>query len=275
MGRSHSGPLTAHTSLTDKSEMGKSALHVLAKRSTADFGNRDREREKRRKILKMCVQKLRDIDDPETVLCRAVLINNTFKSLKYAYRRVLKSDPPPVQLKDPEAEESDNEEEEEEEDVSTDESSNEDEVGRSDGEEADEVVMPSLTAESDSLDSLDSGCDIQTFNAESIVHSLMMPPLLSPQIEDITNCSFYDSFSLSSDHNSNSDTSNKQNDAFCLDTSQDTTASLKLTVLNDVKSGGDGSELDFCRNTDFSNCASTDIGNSLIIDNLLTEIVQG
>merc|ERR1711874_771748 len=263
MGRSHSGPLTAHTSLTDKSEMGKSALHVLAKRSTADFGNRDREREKRRKILKMCVQKLRDIDDPETVLCRAVLINNTFKSLKYAYRRVLKSDPPPVQLKDPEAEESDNEEEDE------------DEVGRSDGEEADEVVMPSLTAESDSLDSLDSGCDIQTFNAESIVHSLMMPPLLSPQIEDITNCSFYDSFSLSSDHNSNSDTSNKQNDAFCLDTNQDTTASLKLTVLNDVKSGGDSSELDFCRNTDFSNCASTDIGNSLIIDNLLTEIVQG
>merc|ERR1719242_2810815 len=199
----------------------------------------------------MCVQKLRDIDDPETVLCRAVLINNTFKSLKYAYRRVLKSDPPPVQLKDPEAEESDN------------------------GEEADEVVMPSLTAESDSLDSLDSGCDIQTFNAESIVHSLMMPPLLSPQIEDITNCSFYDSFSLGSDHNANSDTSNKQNDAFCLDTSQDTTASLKLTVLNDVKSGGDSSELDFCRNTDFSNCASTDIGNSLIIDNLLTEIVQG
>merc|ERR1711936_356020 len=227
--QSHSGPLTAHTSLTDKSEMGKSALHVLAKRSTADFGNRDREREKRRKILKMCVQKLRDIDDPETVLCRAVLINNTFKSLKYAYRRVLKSDPPPVQLKDPEAEESDNEEEEEE-DVSTDESSNEDEVGRSDGEEADEVVMPSLTAESDSLDLLDSGCDIQTFNAESIVHSLMMPPLLSPQIEDITNCSFYDSFSLGSDHNANSDTTNKTTDTFCLDNSHDQAATLKLTV---------------------------------------------
>merc|ERR1719150_2929363 len=28
----------------------------------------------------MCVQKLRDIDDPETVLCRAVLINNTFRT---------------------------------------------------------------------------------------------------------------------------------------------------------------------------------------------------
>ena len=66
--------------------------------------------------MKMCVQKLRDIDDPETVLCRAVLINNTFKTLKYAYRRVLKTDPEPPLIKDPEAEESDNEEEEEDED---------------------------------------------------------------------------------------------------------------------------------------------------------------
>merc|ERR1719262_397698 len=59
----------------------------------------------------MCVQKLRDIDDPETVLCRAVLINNTFRTLKTAYRRVLKSDPEPAQIKDPQVEESDNEEE--------------------------------------------------------------------------------------------------------------------------------------------------------------------
>lgn len=268
--------------------MGKSALHVLAKRSTADFGSRDREREKRKKILKMCVQKLRDIDDPETVLCRAVLINNTFKTLKYAYRRVLKSDPEPPQIKDPEAEESDNEEEDdedeeqgsEEEDISTDESSNE--------EEPQDVVMPST----DSLDCLDSSsCDIQTFNAESIVHSLMMPPLLSPQIEDMTNCSFYDSFSLSSDHNANSsDTTSKPNDAFCLDNSHDTnssspstttTTTLKLTMMNesnpspDTFTSSSSSQLDYCHNSDFPSCAKTDIGNSLLIDNLLTEIVQG
>jgi len=262
--------------------MGKSALHVLAKRSTADFGNRDREREKRKKILKMCVQKLRDIDDPETVLCRAVLINNTFKSLKYAYRRVLKSEPEPVQLKHPDTQESDNEEEEEEEDVSTDESSNEEEATRSDEEDVEDVGVSSLTPESDSLDSLDSGCDIQTFNAESIVHSLMMPPLLSPQIEDITNCSFYDSFSLSSDHNSNSDTTNKPTDAFCLDNTHDQTATLKLTVVKDGTNTGQdnftsstSSQLDYCHGSDFSSCAKTDIGNSLIIDNLLTEIVQG
>ena len=276
--------------------MGKSALHVLAKRSTADFGSRDREREKRKKILKMCVQKLRDIDDPETVLCRAVLINNTFKTLKYAYRRVLKSDPEPPQIKDPE--ESDNEEEdeegseeeEEEEDISTDESSNE--------EENPEVVMPgvlqSISSSSDSLDCLDSrDCDIQTFNAESIVHSLMMPPLLSPQLEDMTNCSFYDSFSLNSDHNANSsDTTGKPNDAFCLDGSHDTnpcsssnstttTTTLKLTMMNESNPSPDTftssttSQLDYCHNSDFPSCAKTDIGNSLLIDNLLTEIVQG
>ena len=280
--------------------MGKSALHVLAKRSTADFGSRDREREKRKKILKMCVQKLRDIDDPETVLCRAVLINNTFKTLKYAYRRVLKADPEPPQIKDPEAEESDNEEEDEEdeeqgseeEDVSTDESSNE--------EEPQDVVMAGglhTSTSSDSLDCLDStSCDIQTFNAESIVHSLMMPPLLSPQIEDMTNCSFYDSFTLSSDHNANSsDTTSKPNDhAFCLDNSHDTnssspspnintttTTTLKLTMMNesnpspDTFTSSSSSQLDYCHNSDFSSCAKTDIGNSLLIDNLLTEIVQG
>jgi len=286
---------TRGTTTPDRTKMGKSALHVLAKRSTADFGSRDREREKRKKILKMCVQKLRDIDDPETVLCRAVLINNTFKTLKYAYRRVLKADPEPPQIKDPEAEESDNEEEDdeeeqgsEEEDISTDESSNE--------EENQDVAMPVMHSNtSDSLDCLDStSCDIQTFNAESIVHSLMMPPLLSPQIEDMTNCSFYDSFSLPSDHNANSsDTTSKTNDAFCLDNSHDTntspstnntnttTTTLKLTMMTesnpspDTFTSSSSSQLDYCHSSDFSSCAKTDIGNSLLIDNLLTEIVQG
>merc|ERR1711953_516605 len=128
--------------------------------------------------------------------------------------------------------------EEEEEDISTDESSNEE-------ESLPDVVMPVMqTSSDDSLDCLDSrSCDIQTFNAESIVHSLMMPPLLSPQLEDMTNCSFYDSFSLNSDHNANSsDTGSKPNDTFCLDsshgtnsstTTNSTTTTLKLTMLNE------------------------------------------
>ena len=203
--------------------MGKSALHVLAKRSQPDFGLRDKEREKRKKILKMCVQKLRDIDDPETVLCRAVLINNTFKSLKYAYRRVFRAqEPEPVpapvyiQHQHQQSEDSDNdteEEEEQEDSVSSDESSNsEDESGHassSDNDQdsdADSDTVPSLDTDHgpgpdpaafcpDELDTFtDPGCDMTNFSAESIVHSLMMPPLLSPQIEDMTNCSFYDSF---------------------------------------------------------------------------------
>merc|ERR1719348_1884279 len=40
----------------------------------------------------------------------------------------------------------------------------------------------------------ESNCDINSYNAESIVHSLVMPPLLSPQLEDMTNCSFYENF---------------------------------------------------------------------------------
>merc|ERR1719400_2719559 len=39
----------------------------------------------------MCVQKLRDIDDPETVLCRAVLINNTFRTLKTAQKAIMRN----------------------------------------------------------------------------------------------------------------------------------------------------------------------------------------
>merc|ERR1719384_1126178 len=147
------------------------------------------------------------------------------------------------------------------------------------------------SSSSDSLDCLDSrSCDIQTFNAESIVHSLMMPPLLSPQLEDMTNCSFYDSFSLSSDHNANSsDTTGKPNDAFCLDGSHDTnpsatsnptttTTTLKLTMMNESNPSPDTftssptSQLDYCHGSDFPSCAKTDIGNSLLIDNLLTEI---
>ena len=57
------------------------------KRRGSSHGLRDRHRDQRKRIIKMCVKKIRDIrdiDDPETVLCRAVLINNTFRTLKTA-----------------------------------------------------------------------------------------------------------------------------------------------------------------------------------------------
>ena len=306
--------------------MGKSVLHVLAKRSQPDFGMRDKEREKRKKILKMCVQKLRDIDDPETVLCRAVLINNTFKTLKYAYRRVVRPEPEPV-YEEPvttmdDSDDNTEEEDDHDDDVSTDESSNSDDesmaTSSSDNDsddnedndttlsEPETVHKPESSYCQDELDNYsDTGCDLKNFNAESIVHSLMMPPLLSPQIEDMTNCSFYDNFvtdpvsgpSDSEQHNIN------DNESYChpVDnvTTGDVSATFKFSVVNGVSDmTGDTSvtnhvplpslpvhsvhtnfstspELDYCQKSSFpSTCVQSDIGNSIMIDNLLTEIVQ-
>jgi len=261
--------------------MAKTALHVIAKAPGA-FGFKDKEREKRKKILKMCVQKLRDIDDPETVLCRAVLINNTFKTLKYAQRRMLKKS---EVKRRPVHERTYNEE-----DVEGDENSNSDEEVTTKENinsmpSLDEANVPTSESNYDNseLDELPSHCDISSYNAESIVHSLAMPPLLSPQIEDMTNCSFYDTFG--SDISPSEPTHDNQTDEgqFDLDNS-DVAASIKLTVMKtdlcDVVTESNRNKceppqmLDFCQKSEFQSCVSNEIGNSLLIDNLLTEIGQ-
>merc|ERR1719225_1834564 len=134
----------------------------------------------------MCVQKLRDIDDPETVLCRAVLINNTFRTLKTAQRAIMRN----ARRRVLERKESSEEEEEGE---------------KEKGEEEEEISitsppsqpLPSICQDSrpnfSESDLTDLSCDIGCTDS-SMVHSLVMPPLLSPHIEDMTNCSFYDSF---------------------------------------------------------------------------------
>merc|ERR1719500_1599998 len=139
----------------------------------------------------MCVQKLRDIDDPETVLCRAVLINNTFRTLKTAQRAIMRN----ARRRVLERKESSEEEEEEEEEKGEKEK----------GEEDEEISitsppsepLPSLRQDSrpnfSESELSDLSCDIGCSDS-SMVHSLVMPPLLSPHIEDMTNCSFYDSF---------------------------------------------------------------------------------
>ena len=267
--------------------MGKTGLHALARRSAPGLAP-DREREKRKRILKMCVQKLRDIDDPETVLCRAVLINNTFKTLKYAQRRLMAPEPELVRQQEGEGEgagsDSDdtNEEEEEEEkdqkqeSLDNDENFNSGEAGavpsldsRSEAEvcSAAARLAEPATLQTEEIDCLSNVCDMNSYSAESIVHSLVMPPLLSPQLEDMTNCSFYDTFG------DGSVLGGARGDP----DSQAMHTSLKLTVL-----GGEGEqtqqfgkeEFQFCHNkADY--CLQTgDIGNSLLIDNLLTEIVQ-
>merc|ERR1719367_1664488 len=142
----------------------------------------------------MCVQKLRDIDDPETVLCRAVLINNTFRTLKTAQRAIMRN----ARRRVLERKESSEEEEEEEE-------KGEKEKGEEEEDEEITITSPPSSEPLPSLRSQDSrpnfseselsdlSCDIGCSDS-SLVHSLVMPPLLSPHIEDMTNCSFYDSF---------------------------------------------------------------------------------
>merc|ERR1719382_907156 len=139
----------------------------------------------------MCVQKLRDIDDPETVLCRAVLINNTFRTLKTAQRAIMRN----ARRRVLERKESSEEEEEEAEEKGEKEK----------GEEEEEISitsppsqpLPSICQDSrpnfSESDLTDLSCDIGCTDS-SMVHSFVMPPLLSPHIEDMTNCSFYDSF---------------------------------------------------------------------------------
>lgn len=262
--------------------MAKTALHVIAKRP-GTFGLKDKEREKRKRILKMCVQKLRDIDDPETVLCRAVLINNTFKTLKYAQRRLLKKS----EVKRRAVHESSYENDE---DADADENSNsDDEVTTKNNVNSmptlDEANVPSSENAFDNSDIEDitNHCDINSYNAESIVHSLVMPPLLSPQIEDMTNCSFYDSFGSDLTQTESSHDAHTDDGPFDLD-NNDVATSLKLTVMKtdlcDVVTESNRNKcetphtFEFCQKSEFQSCVQNDIGNSLLIDNLLTEIVQ-
>jgi len=285
----------------------KTALHVIAKKP-GSLGNKEKHREERKRILKMCVTKLRAMEDPETVLCRAVLINNTFKTLKYAqrYRMPLKKS----QLKRHAVEDSVVDESE----SSETEARQGRKVERVEEEtqpqtyESTEDTVPEDTpyihrSEVSDLDFQNNrnndineiNCDItDTYNAESIVHSLVMPPLLSPHLEDMTNCSFYENFTQEtpsilvddqapdSSHTNLSQNESKQRYSGKSDM---LSGSLKLTMLKtdlcDVISESNSnaypeSTFDFSSKVELSGCSgvSGDIGNSLMIDNLLTEIVQ-
>ena len=64
--------------------MAKSELLVLA-RATANV-KRQRQKEERKQVLRICVNKLQKIQDPESFLCKSVLINNTFRNIQLAHR---------------------------------------------------------------------------------------------------------------------------------------------------------------------------------------------
>jgi len=64
--------------------MAKSELMVLA-RATAHI-KRQKQKEERKKVLRICVNKLQKIQDPESFLCKSVLINNTLKNIQLEHR---------------------------------------------------------------------------------------------------------------------------------------------------------------------------------------------
>ena len=62
--------------------MLKEELHLTQKRPTMLGHPKYRHKEEKKKMVKMSYKKLQKMDDPESLLCKAVLINNTLKYLQ-------------------------------------------------------------------------------------------------------------------------------------------------------------------------------------------------
>ena len=69
------------------------SLHLRQKRPSMLSHPKYRHKEEKRKLMKMTCRKLKKLSDPESVLCKAVLINNTLKYLQQNSANV--SQPPP------------------------------------------------------------------------------------------------------------------------------------------------------------------------------------
>ena len=51
---------------------------------------RQKIREERKRVARLCVSKLQNIHDPESYLCKSVLINNTLRNIQLQHRESLK-----------------------------------------------------------------------------------------------------------------------------------------------------------------------------------------
>ena len=58
------------------------SLHIQQRRPSMLSHPKYRHKEEKRKLLKLSCRKLKKLSDPESVLCKAVLINNTLKYLQ-------------------------------------------------------------------------------------------------------------------------------------------------------------------------------------------------
>jgi len=238
--------------------MGRTAGSAVARRTGGAGGlARDRTREQRKRIIKMCVQKLRDIDDPETVLCRAVLINNTFRTLKTAQRALLRSARRRLERQE----------------------SSEEEEGEGEREEAEVELpapdpLPSLRQEAAAgfTELGDMSCDLGCSDT-TMVHSLVMPPLLSPHIEDMTNCSFYDTFGPV-------DLGRQEADTAAFPEESNVPTNLKLTMMKSdlcdvIGEANSNSSPGFTfPKTEFGPCGGQTDSEGALLDTLLTEIGQ-
>jgi len=166
--------------------MGKSVLHSLiaSRRGASQSLLLVGRSSERKRLLKMCVRKLQSIEDPETFLCRSVLINNTLKTLQTIQREArAKKEAREEQLQRIKARE-----------AVTRQMDSEQEKGQlqeGDSPEDSELLGGDSSAASGGDLNLMS-CDDESYdlgggyNAEDILSDIVMPPPLSPQLEDMT-----------------------------------------------------------------------------------------
>merc|ERR1711970_570093 len=65
------------------SVMGRPALYLSEPQKILTGIPKLRHKEEKKIVIRMCISKLRDIQDPESLLCKSVLINNTVNWLKH------------------------------------------------------------------------------------------------------------------------------------------------------------------------------------------------
>lgn len=189
--------------------MAKSGLHGVDRTSSSSMLAipKYKRKEERKKILKMCVKKLRSIDDPETFLCRSVLINNTLKQIQ-AFHKAKEAS------KHAHHQEEWEREVREKEDNKAMEAEESESPTSSDGEEPYEQNLSEPCEPEKILHNMDtpnyadqtqiqqdvnltSRSDNNDYNAEDILSDILLPPPLSPRLEDITDCRIDTDFSLS------------------------------------------------------------------------------
>merc|ERR1712193_447736 len=71
------------------------SLHLRQRRPSMLSHPKYRHKEERRRVVRLSCRKLKKLSDPESVLCKAVLINNTLKYLQQNSPSHNPSQPPP------------------------------------------------------------------------------------------------------------------------------------------------------------------------------------